>query len=234
MSQQQDLSAKMMVLDVLSNPAITKMKYSFATRGINPKVYARVAMAILKGDITVMYSTALKAKGIGGLYCPVITQPDGSEIYDCLVLGWTHLPKDRDKMLNRAMVIIHECTHAAFDLLKLPLMNHAEHEMGAYIAGALYTVARQYNYWNNKDRRIPTRRPEEIKFATSIESAAWDIALRIHYDDRVPESMYTKLDEAIKQNTHYKKRAHIMAHNDGVGRAMKPAPKARASMSLRR
>lgn len=225
MSQHRNEAAKKMVLSVLSDPAITKMKYSFATRGINPMAYARVAYAIYKGDITVVHNPALESNGVGGLYCPVLTQPDGSEIYDVLMIGWTSLGGERT-MLNRAMVVVHECTHAAFDLLKLPLMQQSEHEMGAYIAGALYTVARCYNIHKDPSRRRPAKRPEDVKFQTAIESAAWDIALRIFYEDRVPQRLWTDLDKAIKSHSTYRQTADNFAKNDGVGRAPKPAPKA--------
>lgn len=226
MSQHRNEAAKKMVLNVLSDPAIAKMKYRFSIRGINPMAYARVAFAIYKGDITVVHNPTLESNGVGGLYCPVLTQPDGSEIYDVLMIGWTSLGGSRDEILNRAMVVIHECTHAAFDLLKLPLMRQAEHEMGAYIAGALYTVARCYNIYKDPKRRSPAKRPENIKFKTPIESTAWDIALRIYYEDRVPQHMWTDLDKAIKSHSHYQKHANNFAKNDGVGRAREPAPKA--------
>lgn len=225
MSRHRNEAAKKMVLSVLSDPAIGKMKYRFSTRGINPMAYARVALAIYKGDIKVVHNPTLQANGVGGLYCPVLTQPDGSEIYDVLMIGWTDLGGNRNETLNRAMVVVHECTHAAFDLLKLPLMQQAEHEMGAYIAGALYTVARCYNIYKDPKRRTPAQRPEKIQFKTKIESVAWDIALRIFYEDRVPQHMWTDLDKAIKSHSTYRKTADNFANNDGVGRASKPAPK---------
>ncbi len=68
-----------------------------------------------------------------------------------------------------AQVIVHECTHAAFDLLKTKGMNHLEHEASAYIAGARFVV---------QAMRDKGGKPEKVTFTQAIESAAWAIALK--------------------------------------------------------
>lgn len=217
--------AKATVLRVLRDPAIKKLNYGFSTRYIKAGVYEQVAKAIEKDQISIFCDPSLNG-GVGGLYYPVVTVSPDEEYYDVLVLGFEDLGNGVDNVLTRAQIIVHECTHAAFDMLKLPLMQHVEHELGAYIAGALFAVA----FLGQRKAR-----PEKLTFNNAIKDAAWQIALRIYYEDRIPQHYFADLDRAISTHSVYRATAQKFANNDGVGRAHRlgPRPKPyRAPMAL--
>lgn len=208
----QDDEAKKTVLAVLKHSALNMVDFKLNKRKINPDLFAKVVAAIERGDITVLALPGQLPAGTSGRYFPVLKMANDQEWYDVLVLGFTTLGTTVDQKMNAAQVIVHECTHAGFDLLKLKKMTHLEHEAAAYIAGARFVVESMIEMGG---------KPEAVSFTQEIEKAAWAIALVQAEGETVSTKLYNALDVAIMKHPEYKADAKKYAVNDGVGRKWK-------------
>lgn len=217
MGAEEDRKAKETVLAVLEHKSLNMVDFSISKRRISPELYQKVAKAIKDNKITVMVAPSMLPADVGGLYIPALTLPDKQELYDLLVLRSPTLGTSRDQKLKDAQVIVHECTHAGFDLLGTKEMNHLEHEAAAYVAGARYMIEEMLELGGH---------PEKVTFTGKIESAAWAIALKQSDGEEASTKLFNALDVAIMNHPTYKADAKKEAINDGVGRTWKPAPTA--------
>lgn len=215
MSAEEDAKAKETVLAVLRHKSLAQVDFTISKRRISPEVYKKVADAIEGDKITIMVNANLLKDGEGGRYFQALTLPDKSEIYDLLVLRFTSIEGNISQQMMAAQVIVHECTHAALDLLKSKGMNHLEHEAAAYIAGARFVVQAMLDKGG---------KPEKVKFTQAIELAAWDIALKQAEGSKVSVDLYNALDVAILKSPTYAEDAKKAVVNDGVGKAWKLVP----------
>src|SRR5687767_6756821 len=113
-------SAESYIIDFLKESSVQKMKdFSFAGIGFSSKVFPVLAQIIDDGNIDVEYEGGLK----------------GQAAYDyaknTLVVGFV-----KPDSLTKKALLIHECTHAAYDCVKQK-MNVQTSESIAYIAQCL-------------------------------------------------------------------------------------------------
>jgi hypothetical protein len=218
MSAEDDKKATQLVLDVLKHKAISKIKFTMDKFTVGPSLYAKVAQAIGKKELTIMVN-ALPA-GIAAKYFPKLTIDANTEFYDLIVLPSPALGSGVDAQFHAKAAIVHECTHAGFDLLKTK-MNHMQNEALAYVAGASFVIAHMVELKGD---------PTKVTVSATIEKEAWDIAMLLHNGKKVPKESYNALLLAIENHPEYKADAKKAAENDGVGRAWKlpkapPTPK---------
>src|SRR5262249_43596017 len=138
------------------------------TRTIAPSMYEKVAKAIKDGQITITVEPSLLKADEAGRYFSTLPINKDTEFYDVVVLRAPDLGSTLNDKFHAATAIVHECTHAGFDLLKLPKMTHLEHEAASYVAGAIFAAQSMLALKGHPERVQPT---------DSIEAAAWDIAL---------------------------------------------------------
>jgi hypothetical protein len=201
--------AKAMVLGILKHEALANLDFKLNKRHVQPKMYKLVAQAIEAGQITVLFAPNFVKTGSMGIYLPEIKFDSGDEWYDVLALRFYDLGSTANEVFLRANSIMHECTHAGFDMLKLKKMSHLEHEAGAYIAATIFLIATLKTQRLLGGARIPDN---------PIGKAAWEIALLELADKRISKRQYNALFDAIGQNENYKPKAEKMTNNDGVGK----------------
>lgn len=213
MSRKPDNLAKSNVLKVLNDPAIEKISFGVSTKSFKPQLYHKVAKAIDAGHITVMVdTTAMQELGLGGLYMPTLVVDEHTELYDVLVLGFAELGNTVGRQIETGQIIVHECTHAGMDLLKLPYMTHLDHEAAAYIAGAIYAAEKLIRVDQN---------PDNFSFQEPIKQAAWEIGKRELQQTRIPSSFYVLLELALRTHHRYKDSIDKSVNNNGVGQQWK-------------
>jgi hypothetical protein len=123
------------VLSVLTGPAVARIRFRFPIAGshvtIAPQTFHRVARAIRTGHIIVRRPTDLAA-GVAAQYNDVARTRADSTVVRADTLEISAV----SGRLDEAMVV-HECLHAAYDLLRTGLDGNAE-EASAYVCTALY------------------------------------------------------------------------------------------------
>lgn len=219
MSAADDAKAKQMVLDVLADGAIGGVNAKVGNFALASSWFGLVADAIRDGKITVLVGAT--HGGAGGHYISKYTVSADTEIYDVMIFNRPDLGSTQQARFQRAMLIVHESAHAAFDLLKRP-MNHLESEALAYLAGALFGVAKIKSLGGN---------PADIKFGDSngVQTRAWNLALHFQRPEanRGPYwwmslmPVWNALYAGIAEHPHYASKVHKHLDNDGVGRPWK-------------
>ncbi|HEX4810181.1 MAG TPA: hypothetical protein VH325_14675 [Bryobacteraceae bacterium] len=188
----QNDAARSLVLNTLRGPAIARMRFGIGRIVISPDQYESVARAIESGYITVVVDPSLKNK---------------AEYY--WNLNEIHLATTSDPAL-----IVHECTHAIFDLRKITTRVE-ETEGVAYVAQALYGLI----LYGPSPRYIVSSDPghpiswaawqvifdESTRLATMILKTPW-------VSDKDADSLYW----AIGHTNWYKPRVGNVERNDGV------------------
>lgn len=204
--------AKAMVLGILKHEALANLDFKLNKRHVQPKMYKKVAQAIEAGQITVLFAPNFVKPGSLGIYLPEIKFDSGEVWYDVLALRFHDLGSTASEVFFRATSVIHECTHAGFDMLKLRKMSHLEHEAGAYIAATIFLIATLKAQKLFDAMRTPVN---------PIGKAAWDIALLELADKKISKKQYNALYDAIGQDENYKAKAKQTSNNDGVGKDWK-------------
>jgi hypothetical protein len=226
MSAADDQAATTLVLDVLSDRAIGEINFRIGDISVSPSMYAKVSLAITRKEITVIVAPSLLAPNVAGMYLSVWTQSQDTELYDVLILKSPNLGKTVNEKFQAALVIVHECTHAGFDLLKVPKMKHVEHEVGAYVAQSMFAFAKMVSMGGHPDKVVRSTMKR-------IDGAAWDLALLANQSDAWTTVGYAisrikainNLYVAIMTHPEYKVTAKDIVDNDGVGRPWKlPSP----------
>ncbi len=217
MSAEDDLKATELVLEVLSHKAVSKIKFTIDKFTVEPSLYTKVADAIGKKKVTVIVNPL--PAGVAALYFPVLKLGPDITGYDVIVLPKPAFGSSLDEQFLGAAAVVHECTHAGFDLLKTK-MNHMQNEALAYVAAASFIIELMLDLKGNPNKRT-VKQP--------IEKEAWDIAMLLHNGKTVPKESYNALLLAIESHPKYKADAKKPSDNDGVGRQWKtpkaPAPK---------
>jgi len=219
MSAADDQTATATAVSVLSDSSISAINFGGSGISVSSSMYAQVSKAITEKKITVVVLPSSLKSNVDGEYLPVLTLP-GHEWYDVLVLRWPDLGTTRNDQIGRAATIVHECTHAGFDLLQVPDMTHVMHEAGAYVAEAMFVAAKMLSLGGD---------PSRVRPSEPIHAAALDIALHLNSGAAgVPVSYFVSLIEkwnklytAILNNNEYKAIANQPVINDGVGRPWK-------------
>jgi len=114
--------------------------------------------------------------------------------------------KRADSDFDRQALIIHECTHAIFDIAGKP-MTVSDSESAAYIAQCLY-----FYYVN----QAAIDGGAKATFANAILSAAWDAAMKAIKKPDLTEDDLKALRKAISENSKYKDRHNKKDKYDGI------------------
>lgn len=134
-SEDDPMSLRIRVLDVLNGPAVARIRFRFPIRGshvtIAPQTFHHVARAIRLGRVSVRSPTDLAA-GVAAQYNDVArTRADGTAV----AANTLEVVSAAGRMDEA--YIVHEALHAAYDLLRTGLDANAE-EASAYVCTALY------------------------------------------------------------------------------------------------
>jgi len=129
------MSLESQILAILEGPVVARIRFRFplgtSRVTIAPQTFYVVARAIRSGHVTVSRPTDLAA-GVAAQYNDVArTRADGTVVAaDTLEVAGIH------GRLDESMAV-HECLHAAYDLLRTGLDGNSE-EASAYVVTALY------------------------------------------------------------------------------------------------
>jgi hypothetical protein len=188
-----DKDARNLVLSILREPVVGRMNFSVGRISITPADYQRVAKAIEGGGIAVNADVRL----------------DNQAFYNSATHRLTISSKLQDPGL-----IIHECTHAIFDLRAI--ITHVEVSEGlAYVAQSFY------GRLSNGPQGRYVLEPDP---ANPMSWAAWQIifdesarlAEMLTTTPSVSEAEAAELFRAIRNTTWYRSRMGRLEINDGV------------------
>jgi predicted metal-dependent TIM-barrel fold hydrolase len=150
MGAEDDKNAKQLVLDILKHKSIGKLKVTIDKITISPKLYEAVRKAIDEGKIAVIVQPdGLKANE-AAKYFGTMKFSEDMIFYDVIVLRSAALTGNKAQDLLVAQAIVHECTHAGFDLLKQK-MTGLQNEALAYIAGAMFLQGPHGRAWRRSE-----------------------------------------------------------------------------------
>ena len=206
--------ATKVVLSVLSNKGVGAIEFELDGWKITPGLYAKVAAAITEKKITVIVDKVSFKET--ALYVPEVKLADTTTIFDIIALKHTTLSSDRAEKFVQMLAIVHECTHAGVDLLKLEKMPKLNNEALAYIAQSIFAM-QVYSADVGDPKNLTWK-------AKTIEETAWAIAQEISKRDKtakgpaITKAMSTEL--YLRINTAYgEEKEKKDSNNDGVGKA---------------
>jgi hypothetical protein len=216
------------VLDVLKESPIRNIDFTLGDISISPTMYDKVAQAIRDGKITIIVEPNLLQSTEAGRYFSELPVNKETEFYDVLVLRAPGFGSSLNDQFSGRRAVVHECTHAGLDLLKVPNMTHAQHEAASYIADSIFTISRVLAR-NGDPSKI------EKTITAPIEKAAWNIGMLqvANLDPKNAPYRFSpdwavawaegvnKLFVAIFASDEYKATAKTKVNNDGVGRPWK-------------
>jgi hypothetical protein len=212
-------TAKKTVLGVLADKNINTIKFALGDFSVSPQMYGEVADAIKKDKITVLVEASLKNTKVQAIYINELKLQNGTAMYNLMLLrdpdlvGGVTDPKQKINTAFNAMTgIVHECTHAGFDARKLKKVNTPHNEGAAYIAGAMFAVAKMREM-GGKPEKVFTD-PNKV----DIHSVAWSIALKLENakDKTVAKADFNALSVEIGKQPEYKDKMNDIVPNDGV------------------
>ena len=182
---------KDMVLNLLSRAEVTRIRFSFGAIQINASFFQSVRNAIAADRIQVVHNPSIGA----GLAIYRYT-------HNTLFLGFRTIAGNTD----REALIVHECTHAAFDISgrRMPVQ---ESEAAAYIAQCLYF------YYKHEQAFQAGRNPT---FRRAILRAAWSIAMQARTQPNLSSDDLQPLLTAIRNDPFYRRRHDRQVPYDGV------------------
>lgn len=218
MSAADDAKAKEFVLATLKDAAIGEVNFTLGPVVVTPSLYAKVAEAISGGKITVMVQPNLfRSDGASAHYVNRLPIGDDTEFYDLLLF------RSAELRVGHKPLVVHECTHAGFDVLKLS-MTSLENEAAAYVAEVMYAFA-----------KLPAgTKPGRYPGTSPIHAAAWDMGahFQVKPHSRGPEwwiafiPKWHALLVSIMSNPEYGQESIKTQMNfDGVGREWKLPPR---------
>ncbi len=221
-----DETATKTVLDVLADKNIAGLTFTLGDFGVVPKMYADVSGAIRNKKITVLVEASLKSTKVQALYVNELKLGDKNYfLYNTIFLrdpdltGGAADPRERiNTAFNAMMGIVHECTHAGFDQRKLKKVTTAYNEGAAYIAGAMFGVAKMREMGGKPEKIHPPSSP------VSIESIAWNIALKLEgaRDRTVATGKANALFVEIGKKPEYKDKMKDIVTLDGIDQTWGP------------
>jgi hypothetical protein len=231
MGAQEDAAATKAVLEVLKDSAIRNVDFTLGEVSISPTMYDKVAEAITQGKITVIVAPNFLKPTEAGRYFPVLTVNSETEFYDVLVLRTPGFGSGLNAQFHGRQAVVHECTHAGLDLLKVPNMTHAQHEAVSYVADSIFLISKVLAMKGDPGKIGKT-------IVAPIEKAAWEVGMLVSASrdsKNGPSAPYwsspdfavawfesvNRLFVAIGASDEYKASAKDKANNDGVGRPWK-------------
>lgn len=181
---------KTTVMDVLAGSDTQKIKsFSFGGKGFTPMVFPILKDMIKSGTISVVYDSS----------------KSGMAEYDygnnTLYLGFTEASS-----LTRKALILHEATHAVYDMVKQK-MSVADSESIAYIVQCQYARA------NNPD---PSQRlTGNTDAKDKVFELGWAIAGKLLAGEKPTLSEYNDMREAVSRHPYYMGKAAADAGFNG-------------------
>jgi hypothetical protein len=182
---------KNMVITLLSQTEVSKIKFSFGSMSVDSKSFQQVKAKVSSGKIKIAYNAKLGPKVAKYRYT-----------HNTLFVGF----KTTGKNADREALLVHECTHAASDIAgKKTLLTHSE--AAAYIAQCLYF------YYKNEAKIKKGAKPT---FAQAVLREAWKVAMKAVSNSTLSNSDVQPLFKAIAKNPTYMKRHSQQVGYDGV------------------
>lgn len=209
MSRQEDDQARKLVMEILADPILNAINFSVPRFSIRPGFYKKVRDAVSKGDITIRVDPTRMKPGTGGQYKPEFPLSETKTEFDVILLPSATLQGTPGARLAAAGTIVHECTHAGFDMLKIAGMTRLENEILAHIAHYTFIWATLV--------RI-NQPPSEVTQLNKIKQAAWVIAEQAYNKQPISHWSYLALATHIFTNPLYTVDMLENSNNDGVGR----------------
>lgn len=182
---------KNMIITLLSKPEVSKIKFSFGTISVNSATFQKVKNAVKTGKIKVSYNSKL---GVG--------QAKYRYTHNTLFAGF----RSTAGITDRESLLVHECTHAAFDIAGKKLVRQNS-EAAAYIAQCLY-----FYYKNEKAIKAGSK----PTFKHTILKAAWAVAMKAVVNSTLSAADLKPLMDAISKNPLYLKRYMAKVPYDGI------------------
>lgn len=218
-----DDKVKQFVLDTLQATELKDVDFQLSNIKVSSDMYQKVLQAIVDGKISVLVQPDLLKEKEAAKYFPEMKFRNGDVWYDVLAFRSSDQGSTRGQQITAAALMVHECTHAGFVLLKIPKMTHTFHEAGAYAAEAIFEIARMSNLGGH---------PDKVVINEPIRKEAWDFGLLLQRSRANSKNKYytspdfavvyykslNKLMVAIMNSDEYKPVAKDIVENLGVGR----------------
>jgi len=169
------------VVETLADKAIAKIKFKIDSFAVNPDSYALVASLVRSGRITVKYDASY---GTSAYY---------NQKTNTLELAFTTATR-----LPQRGLIVHECTHAAFDALRYSESTVAISEAAAFIAQCLFVRINWPGKIEPDDRLYDDDEKKDPVYAQ-----AWKIAVMLFEGKAPAPADYTSLIEAVLKHPDY-------------------------------
>lgn len=174
--------AKQTVLKTLGESAIAKIKFKIDSFAVGPRSYAKVAGLIRIGRIRVEYNWSV-----------------GTSAYYYEKLNKIEVGFAATSSLTKRAQIVHECTHAVFDVHRYSKSTVATSEAAAFVAECLFA-------------RINSPKPDDPNYRLyddkeekdRIYRAAWQIAGKILKGKTPTPDDYSGLKKAVLKHSDYK------------------------------
>ena len=185
--------AKQTILNTLMDSAISKIKFKIDSFSVSPKSYAKVARLITTGRIRVEYNWNV---GTSAYYYGTQNK---------IEVGFTSA-----RTLTKRALVIHECTHAVFDINKYSQSTVATSEAAAFIAQCLFA---RINSPKPNDPVYRLYDDKEVK--DRVFRIAWAFAGKILKGESLTQDDYANLKNAILNHPDYKDGRNLSGW-DGV------------------
>jgi hypothetical protein len=177
-----DYRAAQAVLQTLGEPAVARIRFKIENFAVKPEAYALVARLIRQSRIEVQHDPSL---GTTAYY---------SANSNLLQVGFTAA----STVLKRGLVI-HECTHAAFDALAYTRATVALSESAAFTAQCLFVRINWPGEPGPDDRLYNDDDAKDLVF-----ERAWHIALKIWKRQAPSAKDYAELKDAVLHHPDYR------------------------------
>lgn len=143
------ISLAQRVINLLRGPEVGRIRFSFpdgtGTITVDRGMYHRVASAIERRRIGIFPATD-----------PALIPPDAGATYDATMVDGGTIFIRAEKMWGRDLEgdLVHECTHAGFDVDKRDTLTALNDEAAAYVAEVLYYRMSNApkSYWSGVSR----------------------------------------------------------------------------------
>ena len=174
--------AKQTILKTLTDSALTKIKFKIDAYAVSPLLYNQVAQSIKNNKIRVEYNWNV---GTSAYYYEKLNK---------IEVGFTAA-----LTLTKRAQVIHECTHAVFDLNKYAKSTVATSEAAAFVAECLFARI------NSPRPNDPEYRLYDDKEAKDrIYRKAWALAGKILKGKSPSKNDYADLKTAVLKHPDYK------------------------------
>lgn len=199
---------KAIVLRILADDAISELDFSFDGISVTPDLYGEVEDAVSDGKISVIVSPNLLPGKVNGRYFNKLPLPDADKttLFDLLVFR-SAAEGTAGERISLYPTIVHECTHAGFDVLKRKNMTVLQSEAAAYIA--------QDIFFRSLSASAKMKLPEPTTPIGKALLAISELKSKKAIGKKLMNALYT----AILGIEEYKGVDKVKLKTDGVGRA---------------